>query len=122
MLQRLVSMMFVSVLFLALGVRVNAQDAPPPVDPASQSWQVEVRGVVNPTQRFAFFPDAPGGNTGRWINFDANGLRGYGLYTWDPISGVLEYVNLSGDGGGSWIDAATRTTWVTTATGGAPGG
>ena len=115
MIHRLLSLTVLTTALFALAAPAHAQQ---PVDPSSKSWQVELKGVVQPGESFDFFPNAPGSNQGTWINADDDNVWGWGLYTWDPVSGILEYINLSGDGGGyqtgvySWTGKSYRRTWA----------
>lgn len=85
---------------LALSATAVAQRRPE--DPCSRVWLVEVNGVMNHNELYIFEPDRSGDGTwGTWQNFEGNRVYGWGYYYWDPVSGTIEYINLSGDGGGN---------------------
>lgn len=84
---------------LSLGSTATAQQSP---DPSTRAWTVELNGVLNQNEFFLFTPDRSGDGTwGTWENFEGNRRYGWGYYFWDPTTGTIEYINLSGDGGGN---------------------
>ena len=82
---------------LLFAPKATAQNSP---DPASLPWGVELDGVLQPGEVFLFHPDSPWSSSGTWINLNATTTFGWGTYDWHPLTGTIDYVNQSGDGGG----------------------
>ncbi len=70
-------------------------EPPPCPDPTLVVHLVELKGVVQDGECFQFFED------GTWANWDDDQVYGWGTYEWNPVAGTIDYVNLSGDGGGN---------------------
>lgn len=94
---------------LAEASQLVVQDDLDPPDPAGGSFDVEINGQPSPADMF--FMD-----NGTWVMVANGNVVGWGVYTFDGT--VIEYLNLSPDGGGgqsgvySWTGDKWRRTWT----------